>query len=60
MLKVKPTNQHGCIFTSSAFFRNKTNQYACLIIMVIWSPYGIGQTIIFLPCGYFFLLFSFS
>jgi len=23
-----------------------------------WSPYGIGQTIIFLPCGYFFLFFS--
>ena len=21
----------------------------------LWSPYGIGQTIIFLPCGYFFL-----
>ena len=20
----------------------------------LWSPYGIGQTIIFLPCGYFF------
>ena len=25
----------------------------------LWSPYGIGQTIIFLPCG-FFLLFSSS
>jgi len=23
----------------------------------LWSPYGIGQTIIFLPCGFFFLLF---
>ena len=22
----------------------------------LWSPYGIGQTIIFLPCGFFFLL----
>ena len=21
---------------------------------LLWSPYGIGQTIIFLPCGYFF------
>jgi len=21
----------------------------------LWSPYGIGQTIIFLPCGFFFL-----
>ena len=26
----------------------------------LWSPYGIGQTIIFLPCGFFFLLFSSS
>jgi len=22
----------------------------------LWSPYGIGQTIIFLPCGYFLFL----
>jgi len=26
---------------------------------LLWSPYGIGQTIIFLPCGYFFFFFSF-
>ena len=25
----------------------------------LWSPYGIGQTIIFLLCGFFFLLCSF-
>ena len=25
-----------------------------------WSPYGIGQTIIFLPCGFFFLSSFFS
>jgi len=24
---------------------------------LLWSPYGIGQTIIFLACGFFFLLF---
>jgi len=24
---------------------------------LLWSPYGIGQTIIFLPCGFFFLLY---
>ena len=23
----------------------------------LWSPYGIGQTIIFLPCGFFLLSF---
>jgi len=27
------------------------------ISSLLWSPYGIGQTIIFLPCGYFFFLF---
>ena len=26
---------------------------------LLWSPYVIGQTIIFLPCGYFFLSFFF-
>ena len=25
---------------------------------LLWSPYGIGQTIIFLPYGYFFFFFS--
>jgi len=24
----------------------------------LWSPYGIGQTIVFLPCGFFLLLLS--
>ena len=35
---------------------------ACTFTFVkyfLWSPYGIGQTIIFLPCGFFFLLLSF-
>jgi len=27
--------------------------YYCLVLL--WSPYGIGQTIIFLPCAFFFL-----
>jgi len=26
---------------------------------LLWTPYVIGQTIIFLPCGFFFLLLSF-
>jgi len=25
------------------------------VCVLLWSPYGIGQTIIFLPCGFFFL-----
>ena len=34
---------------------------AVTISHLLWSPYGIGQTIIFLPCGFFFLLsFFFS
>jgi len=28
-----------------------------VIVCLLWSPYEIRQTIIFLPCGYFFLLF---
>jgi len=28
-------------------------------VALLWSPYGIGETIIFLPCGYFFLSFFF-
>ena len=27
---------------------------------LLWSPYGIGQTIIFLPCGFFLLSFFLS
>ena len=26
--------------------------------MLLWPPYGIGQAIIFLPCGFFFCLLS--
>jgi len=26
-----------------------------LLSSLLWSPYEIGQTIIFLPCGFFFL-----
>jgi len=27
--------------------------------LLLWPPYGIGQAIIFLPCGFFYLLSSF-
>jgi len=27
---------------------------------LLWPPYGIGQAIIFLPCGFFLLLSLFS
>jgi len=29
------------------------------VFSLLWSPYVIGHTIIFLPCGFFFFLFSF-
>jgi len=29
------------------------------LIHLLWSPYGIGQTIIFSSCGFFFYLSSF-
>jgi len=29
-------------------------------IIFLWSPYGMGQTIIFLPCGFFFFFFLLS
>jgi len=35
-----------CIYTPC--FRKKWDP------LLLWSPYGIGQTIIFLPCGFFF------
>ena len=28
--------------------------FHAVVCSSLWSPYGIGQTIIFLPCGYFF------
>jgi len=33
--------------------------YAFVVLVFLWLPYGIGQTIIFLPCGFFFFFFSF-
>jgi len=29
-------------------------------VALLWSPYGIGQTIIFLPCGFFLSSFFLS
>jgi len=29
-----------------------------VILELLWSPYGIGQTIIFSSCGFFFYLLS--
>ena len=29
--------------------------YFCMFVFLLWSPYVIGQTIIFLPCSFFLL-----
>jgi len=44
--------------TCSSALRGQRRQGFCLISTFLWSPYVIGHTIIFLPCG-FFLLSSF-
>jgi len=31
----------------------------CILVALLWSPYGIGQTIIFTFSGFFFLILSF-
>ena len=45
--------QQLCLFCCSTFLLIG----GC--VLLLWSPYGIGQTIIFLPCGFFFFLSSF-
>jgi len=40
-----------------AALRSRCGHY--IFALWLWSPYRIGQTIIFLPCGFFFLLSSF-
>jgi len=50
--------QNGCCAVVFAVLLNCKD---CEFHYFLWSPYGIGQTIIFLPCGSsFFLLLCFS
>jgi len=35
--------------------RSVITTIALLYVFLLWSPYGIGQTIIFLPCGFLYL-----
>jgi len=51
----------------SRFFRsNWTNEiyihasHTVRVGSLLWQPYGIGQAVIFLPCGFFLLSFFFS
>jgi len=34
--------------------------YFCPVVSSLWSPYGLGQTIIFSSCGFFFFFLFFS
>ena len=38
--------------------QHRSPQTAAFNPPYLWSPYGIGQTIIFLPCGYYLSFFS--
>ena len=55
MLENPPTNY------TEMFAMNGDQFYSKPCFRLLWSPYGIGQTIIFLPCGYYlsFYLFYF-
>jgi len=47
-LQVPVCHCYGGSMKQRIFFR-------LAIHALLWSPYGIGQTIIYLPCGFFFL-----
>ena len=50
----------GWVFLLVLAHPGSPGQRAVKWLLLLWSPYGIGQTIIFLPCGYFFLSFFLS
>jgi len=44
------------VYQWTGLYQREMLLLCCTIIAeLLWSPYGIGQTIIFLPCGFFFL-----
>jgi len=45
----------GIFWITSVYVRSYNLLFSVLIYAMLWSPYGIGQTIIFLPCRFFFL-----
>jgi len=38
---------------------NRAGHYISALWFLLWLPYGIGQTIIFLPCGYYLSVYLF-
>jgi len=52
-----PTCNYCNVHLCSKWWYNPVSAMTHTDLMLLWSPYGIGQTIIFLPCGFFFLCF---
>jgi len=48
----------SCVRAGGGHFEHMQRNYYGLRYL-LWSPFGIGQTIIFSSCGFFFLLLSF-
>ena len=44
------------LYSSAASVPCEKAKYVIFCICLLWSPYGIGQTIIFSSCGFFFFL----
>jgi len=69
--KVQTACKHKVIYKSIKFFLGAQvfqvllrfelaqPQLCSMVSCWLWSPYGIGQTIIFSSCGFFFFLLSF-
>jgi len=44
-----------------SYWTRNTVLHCVFFVLLLWSPYGTGQTILFLPCGFFYLsIFLFS
>jgi len=43
--------------TDSTVAVYSTRRWFNVILGYLWPPYGIGQAIMFLPCGFFYLFF---
>ena len=52
-------NRRSVNHAHGEFVRHMANAHGRHVhsICLLWSPYGIGQTIIFLPCGFYLLSF---
>ena len=49
-----------CLSTVCTLVQKALYKYSSFPFLPLWSPYVIGQTIIFLPCGFYLSSFFFS